>query len=127
MRREVPTDEQVLNTMCIVYRRANRMKDLSAAFAAASTAHPQDKGLLRGVFVSYVRQALIPCATSTCPVYMKYSNVAQAAKHGSLDNCIVANNPALTVQHRELQHPQHVDACLRSQPLANSQKHVQRR
>ena len=56
MRREVPTDEQILNTMTIVYRRANRMKDMSAAFAAASAAHPRDEGLLRGVFVSYVRQ-----------------------------------------------------------------------
>lgn len=43
--------------MTIVYRRANRMKDMSAAFAAASAAHPRDEGLLRGVFVSYVRQA----------------------------------------------------------------------
>ncbi|KAL3136699.1 hypothetical protein ABBQ38_005934 [Trebouxia sp. C0009 RCD-2024] len=43
--------------MSIVYRRANRMKDMSAAFAAASAAHPRDEGLLRGVFVSYVRDS----------------------------------------------------------------------
>ena len=57
VRSEVPTDEQLLNTMTIVYRRANRLKDMSAAFAAASAARPQDEGLLRGVFTSYVRQA----------------------------------------------------------------------
>ncbi|KAL3145468.1 hypothetical protein ABBQ32_003295 [Trebouxia sp. C0010 RCD-2024] len=57
VRREVPTDEQILNIMSIVYRRANRMKDMSAAFAAASAAHPRDEGLLRGVFVSYVRDS----------------------------------------------------------------------
>ena len=57
VRREVPTDEQLLNTMTIVYRRSNRLKDMSAAFAAASAARPQDEGLLRGVFTSYVRQA----------------------------------------------------------------------
>lgn len=66
VRREVPTDEQILNIMSIVYRRANRMKDMSAAFAAASAAHPRDEGLLRGVFVSYVRQVSIHCLTSAC-------------------------------------------------------------
>ena len=55
VRHEVPTDEQLLNTMTIVYRRANRLNDMSAAFAAASAKQPQDEGLLRGVFVSYAR------------------------------------------------------------------------
>ena len=57
VRQETPTDEQILNTMTIVYRRANCMDLMSAAFAAASAAHPKDEGLLRGVFISCVRQA----------------------------------------------------------------------
>lgn len=55
VRREVPTDEQLLGTMTIFYRRANLLQNMSTAFAAACAAHPRDEGLLRGVFTCYVR------------------------------------------------------------------------
>ncbi len=58
VRNETPTDEQILSTMTMVYRRANRMQDMSAAYAAASAAHPRDELLLKGVFTSYARQDL---------------------------------------------------------------------
>ena len=58
VRREAPTDEQILSTMTIVYRKANRMQDMSVAFAAASSAHPTDAGLLKGVFTCHARQVL---------------------------------------------------------------------
>ena len=57
VRHETPTDETVLSTMAIVYRRASCLQHLSAAFAAASAACPWDEVLLRGVFASHVRQA----------------------------------------------------------------------
>ena len=69
VRHEVPADEQILSTMAIVYRRANRMQDLSAAFAAASSAHPRDEVLLKGVFTSYVRQACF------CPQHQPHQNL----------------------------------------------------
>lgn len=57
-----------------------------------------------------------------CNYHIKYSNVeslwAQAVKHGSIDHCSSVNNPAFIVPHHELQHPQHVNACMCSQPLA---------
>ncbi|DBA84768.1 TPA: hypothetical protein ACH3X1_005807 [Trebouxia sp. C0004] len=55
VRREGPTDEQLLGTMTIFYRRANLLQNMSTAFAAACAAHPRDEGLLRGVFTCYVR------------------------------------------------------------------------
>ncbi|KAL0030478.1 hypothetical protein WJX79_008715 [Trebouxia sp. C0005] len=55
VRREVPTDEQLLGTMTVFYRRANLLQNMSTAFAAACAAHPRDEGLLRGMFTCYVR------------------------------------------------------------------------
>ena len=104
MRREVPTDEQILNTMSIVYRRANRMKDMSAAFAAASAAHPRDEGLLRGVFVSYVRQVSTSLPDLSCASTMLLLtwtvnlHTAYSDAHNLHDD---ACDPS--VQHRSLQ------------------------
>ena len=41
--------------MSVVYRRANQMPALAAAYAAASAARPRDASLLRGVFTNHVR------------------------------------------------------------------------
>ena len=71
VRREVPTDEQLLGTMTIFYRRANLLQNMSTAFAAACAAHPRDEGLLRGVFTCYVRQALCLCSMVICCLLYK--------------------------------------------------------
>lgn len=55
IRGEVPTDEHVLHAMSLLYRSSDRLPDLTAAYVAASAAHPNDVGLLFGVFSSHVR------------------------------------------------------------------------
>ena len=51
----MPTDEQILITMTMVYRKANQMQFVAAAYAAASAACPKDGNLMRGVFANHVR------------------------------------------------------------------------
>ena len=68
VRHEVPTDEQLLGTMTIFYRRANCLQNMSAAFAAACAAHPRDEGLLRGVFTCYVRQVVCKLPVCSTPI-----------------------------------------------------------
>lgn len=63
MRQEVPTDEHILVTMTIVYRKANQMQALAEAYAAASAARPKDGSLLRGVFANHVRRVALPFCT----------------------------------------------------------------
>ena len=60
VRQEVPTDEQILVTMTLVYRKANHMQALAEAYAAASAARPKDGSLLRGVFANHVRHVALP-------------------------------------------------------------------
>lgn len=56
----MPTDEQILVTMTIVYRKANQMQALAEAYAAASAARPKDGSLLQGVFANHVRHVAVP-------------------------------------------------------------------
>lgn len=78
VRREVPTDEQLLGTMTIFYRRANLLQNMSTAFAAACAAHPRDEGLLRGVFTCYVRQVACICSmVICCLLHRKLSNACK--------------------------------------------------
>jgi len=55
VRAEAPTDQHVLHTMGMVYRGADCMSRLTAAYAAASAKEPSDLGLLTAVFGGYVR------------------------------------------------------------------------
>ncbi len=57
VRAEAPTDEHVLHTMGMVYRGADCMARLTAAYAAASAKEPANLGLLTSVFGGYVRWA----------------------------------------------------------------------
>lgn len=79
VRREIPTDEQLLGTMTIFYRRANLLQNMSTAFAAACAAHPRDEGLLRGVFTCYVRQVISICTMVIC--CLLHGNCRLHAKH----------------------------------------------
>ena len=79
VRREVPTDEQLLGTMTIFYRRANLLQNMSTAFAAACAAHPRDEGLLRGVFTCYVRRVLCICSMVIC--CLPHGNCQLHAEH----------------------------------------------
>lgn len=79
VRREVPTDEQLLGTMTVFYRRANLLQNMSTAFAAACAAHPRDEGLLRGMFTCYVRQALCICSMVIC--FLPHRSCQVHAKH----------------------------------------------
>ena len=42
--------------MSLVYRKANRLEDITAAYTAASAACPTDAGLLISVFSGHVRR-----------------------------------------------------------------------
>jgi hypothetical protein len=59
---ETPTDEHVLQTLALVLRQARRIKEITAAYVAASAAAPKDQGLLLGAFWGHVRHA---CGTAS--------------------------------------------------------------
>ena len=70
VRAEAPTDQHVLHTMGMVYRGADCMPRLTAAYAAASAKEPSNLGLLTAVFGGYVRCAEFCGSRSNFPRLM---------------------------------------------------------
>ncbi|KAK9840809.1 hypothetical protein WJX81_006295 [Elliptochloris bilobata] len=56
LQQEVPTDNQVLNLLALVWKATGQQKELTATYAAASAAHPKETELLRGLFAAHVAE-----------------------------------------------------------------------
>ncbi len=54
---EVPTDEQVLNILSMVYKGSEQVSKLITAYQAAVKARPNDRHLLQVLLMAHIRYA----------------------------------------------------------------------